>query len=149
MSITSTRASSSKPSLGSRSGAMRLNHLPRGPHLTYCTNIHAGETWAEIAASLDRHVPVIKAQVFPDAPLGLGLRLSGVAAAELVQPEILDRFRDQLGQLAAYVFTLNAFPYGLFHGVRVKEQVYEPDWRTPERVRFTTNAARILSALLP
>src|SRR3954464_8472188 len=98
MSITSTRASSSKPSLGSRSGAMRLASLPGSPHLTYCTNIHAGETWAEIAKSLERHVPAIKAQISPDAPLGLGLRLSGIAAAELVRPHLLDNFRDQLAR---------------------------------------------------
>ena len=39
--------------------------------------------------------------------------------------------------LGAYVFTLNAFPLGPFHGTRVKERVYEPDWRTGERVSFT------------
>lgn len=128
---------------------MRLDRLPGGPHLTYCTNIHAAETWTEIGASLDRHVPTIKARVSPNAPLGLGLRLSAIAAAELADAPTLDRFRDQLARLGAYVFTINAFPYGPFHGVRVKEKVYEPDWRTPERLRFTADAAQVLSALLP
>ena len=31
---------------------MRLDHLPRPAELTYCTNIHAGETWSEIASYL-------------------------------------------------------------------------------------------------
>jgi hypothetical protein len=128
---------------------LHLEQLPGGPHLTYCTNIHAGETWGEISASLDAHVPAIKATVSPDAPMGLGLRLSGIAAAELMQPRELQRFRDQLACLDAYVFTINAFPYGPFHGTRVKEQVYLPDWRSGERVDFTLNAAHILSALLP
>ncbi|MDQ4060464.1 MAG: metabolite traffic protein EboE [Pseudomonadota bacterium] len=128
---------------------MRLGHLPGGAELTYCTNIHAGETWEEIRRSLDEHVPRIKSQVSPQAPLGLGLRLSGIAAAELARPEALERFRDQLARLGCYVFTINAFPYGPFHGTRVKEQVYEPDWRTEERVSFTRNAARILAPLLP
>jgi hypothetical protein len=128
---------------------MRLPHLPGSPELTYCTNIHAGETWGEIEASLDLHVPKIKAQVSPEESLGLGLRLSGVAATELARPEPLARFKDQLARLGAHVFTLNAFPFGPFHGTRVKEQVYEPDWRTGERVSFTRDAANILAALLP
>jgi sugar phosphate isomerase/epimerase len=128
---------------------VRLEQLPGRPHLGYCTNIHAGETWDEISASLDAHVPAIKAVVSPDAVLGLGLRLSGIAAADLARPAALEGFQDQLARLGAYVFTINAFPYGPFHGTRVKEQVYEPDWRTGERVDFTVNAARVLAALLP
>ncbi len=128
---------------------MRLDHLPGRPHLTYCTNIHAGESWAEISASLDQYVPTIKASVSPRGPFGLGLRLSAIAAAELSRPETLQRFQDQLSCLGAYVFTINAFPYGPFHGTRVKEQVYEPDWRTRERLAFTIETARILASLLP
>jgi hypothetical protein len=128
---------------------MRLPYLPGAPELTYCTNIHAGESWDEIRESLDAHVPRIKARVSPQEPFGLGLRLSGIAAAELRGSARLDAFREQLSRLEAYVFTLNAFPFGPFHGTRVKEQVYEPDWRTDERVSFTRDAAEILSALLP
>lgn len=128
---------------------MRIDHLPAAPHLTYCTNIHAGETWEEIGRSLDVHVPAIKQKVSPQRPFGLGLRLSGIAAAELVEPTVLTDFREQLARLGAYVFTINAFPYGPFHGTPVKERVYEPDWRTDERRRFTAMAGRILSELLP
>ena len=32
--------------------------LPGDPHLTYCTNIHAGETWPEIETALGRFLPV-------------------------------------------------------------------------------------------
>jgi sugar phosphate isomerase/epimerase len=128
---------------------MRLSSLPGAPELTYCTNIHAGESWDEIRESLDAHVPRIKARVSPQEPFGLGLRLSGIAAAELREPAALDAFREQLSRLGSYVFTLNAFPFGPFHGTRVKEQVYEPDWRTDERLSFTRDAADILTALLP
>jgi hypothetical protein len=44
-----------------------------------------------------------------------------------------------------YLYTVNAFPYGDFKGQRVKEQVYEPDWRTDERVRYTMNVADVLA----
>ena len=59
---------------------MRLDRLPGDVHLTYCTNIHAGESWDEVRDSLEAHLPPIKAQVSPGAPLGLGLRLSAIAA---------------------------------------------------------------------
>jgi sugar phosphate isomerase/epimerase len=128
---------------------MRLDWLPGEPQLTYCTNIHAGESLPDITASLDAHVPAIKAAVSPEAPFGVGLRLSAIAAASLIEPATGESFREQLARLGAYVFTLNAFPYGPFHGTRVKEHVYEPDWRTDERVRFTKDAATILADLLP
>jgi len=128
---------------------MKLNQLPGDVHLTYCTNIHAGESWPDIRASLDAHVPAIKTAVTPDRPLGIGLRLSGEAAVAARQPEALEAFRAQLDRLGAHVFTINAFPFGPFHGVRVKEQVYLPDWRSPDRVTFTANAAAVLAGVLP
>jgi len=128
---------------------MRLDGLPGDVHLTYCTNIHAGESWPDIRASLDAHVPAIKAAVAPDRQLGIWLRLSGQAAAAARAPDAIAAFRDQLARLGAYVFTINAFPFGPFHGVRVKEHVYLPDWRSDERVAFTVDSAAVLAAILP
>lgn len=128
---------------------MRLDGPSGRVDLTYCTNIHAGESWPAICGSLDEHVPAIKTAVAPDRPLGIGLRLSGEAAAQARQPAALAAFRDQLARLGAYVFTINAFPYGPFHGVLVKEDVYLPDWRSAERVSFTADSAAVLAALLP
>ena len=128
---------------------MKLNQLSGDVHLTYCTNIHAGQSWQDIRASLDDHVPAIKSAVAPSQPMGIGLRLSGEAAATVRQPETLAAFRDQLSALGAYVFTINAFPFGPFHGVRVKEDVYLPDWRDRERVAFTANSAAVLAGILP
>jgi len=128
---------------------MRIDRLPGDVHLTYCTNIHAGESWPDIRASLDAHVPAIKAEVAPDRPLGIGLRLSGQAAAAARAPDAIAAFRDQLARLGAYVFTINAFPFGPFHGVRVKEHVYLPDWRSDERVAFTADSAAVLAGVLP
>jgi hypothetical protein len=128
---------------------MKLDQLPGDVHLTYCTNIHAGQSWQDIRASLDEHVPAIKSAIAPTQPMGIGLRLSGEAAATARQPEALAVFRDQLSALGAYVFTVNAFPFGPFHGVRVKEDVYLPDWRDRERVAFTANSAAVLAGILP
>jgi len=128
---------------------MKLDALPGNVHLTYCTNIHAGESWPDICASLDAHVPAIKAAVAPHRPLGIGLRLSGQAAESARRPDAIAAFRDQLDALGAYIFTINAFPFGPFHGVRVKEDVYLPDWRSAVRVRFTADSAAVLAAVLP
>lgn len=123
--------------------------LPGRPHLTYCTNVHAGESWAEIRAALARHLPSVKAQISPDSPMGVGLRLSAVAARDLSEPAALAELKRFVADGGFYVFTINAFPYGSFHGTRVKERVYAPDWRTPERLGFTNLVADLLSNLAP
>ncbi len=123
--------------------------LPGRPHLTYCSNIHAGETWDEIDRSLRHYILRVKAEVSPDAPMGIGLRLSAIAAHELSGPGARARFKHFLTTHDCYVFTINAFPYGNFHGERVKERVYEPDWRSQERLRFTNQVADILDDIAP
>ncbi len=128
---------------------MRLAHAPELGHLTYCTNIHAGETWPEVLSDLRRHLPPIKAEVAPDRPLGVGLRLSANAAETLDDPEALAEFRLMLEEGGTYVFTINGFPYGQFHGQPVKEGAYRPDWSTAERLVYTNRLADLLSALLP
>lgn len=117
-------------------------------HLTYCTNIHAGESWAEVRSVLETHVLAVKKRVSPDAPFGVGLRLSAQALEELSQRDQLGGLCSWLEQHGLYVFTLNVFPYGTFHGTRVKENVYRPDWREDERVAYTDQAARVLARLL-
>jgi sugar phosphate isomerase/epimerase len=118
-------------------------------HLTYCTNIHRGETWPEVWSVLLRDLPLVKQRVAPRQPFGVGLRLSNIAVEALHEPAVLAEFSDFLRTNDLYVFTLNAFPYGPFHGVRVKEAVYLPDWQDEERLRYTNAAADVLAQLLP
>ncbi len=122
---------------------------PGAPHLTYCTNIHAGERWAEVRANVERHVVAVKARLAPDRPFGVGLRLGGAAARELTVPAELASFQELLEQHGLYVFTINGFPHGAFHGTRVKESVYLPDWLDDERLVYSDGLARLLAALLP
>jgi sugar phosphate isomerase/epimerase len=122
---------------------------PGGPHLTYCTNIHPGESWAEVRGNLERHVRRVKAAVAPDRPFGVGLRLSAEAAAALARPAELEALRAFLHENGLYVFTINGFPYGPFHGTRVKEEVYLPDWLDDARLRYSDRLAELLAALLP
>lgn len=77
------------------------------------------------------------------------MRLSARAAQELEQPAALSELRAWLEAHGLYVFTLNGFPYGDFHGAVVKERVYAPDWRTPERRVYSDRLAEILAYLLP
>ena len=118
-------------------------------HLGYCTNIHAGETWTDHFAALQTAVPELKKRLSPDAPFGLGLRLSNIASEELEQPENLVAFQHWLADNDCYVFTMNGFPFGGFHNTVVKDQVHSPDWTTEARVEYTKRLFHILSVLLP
>lgn len=131
---------------------MRLNSSSGDPgpvHLSYCTNVHPGESWADTLLALRAHLPLVKARVAPTQPFGVGLRLSARAAEELAVPETLAAFQAFLSDHGLYVFTLNGFPYGAFHGERVKDQVYLPDWRATDRLRYSDQLADLLAALLP
>lgn len=123
--------------------------LTKAGHLTYCTNIHAGETWQDHLAALKANFPTIKEKVSPNNPMGIGLRLSNEASIELIKKENLLKFKKWLNDQEAYVFTMNGFPYGGFHHTVVKDRVHSPDWATEERVDYTIRLFHILSDLLP
>jgi sugar phosphate isomerase/epimerase len=122
-------------------------------HLSYCTNIHPAETWAETAVVLKTHVIAVRDRLrgngvlSADEPFAIGLRLSAVAARELLSGEHLAKFREWLEETNTYVFTINGFPYGSFHGTRVKEQVFKPDWTERARLAYTQDLFRILAAI--
>ena len=125
---------------------MRLSH---DWHLAYCTNIHRGETWPETLANLERHTLAVRERICPGQPYAIGLRLGADAARELSEPATLTAFQRWLERHSCYVFTINGFPYGRFHGTRVKEQVYAPDWTTPERLAYTKLLFDLLVKLVP
>ena len=58
-----------------------------GHHVTYCTNIHPGESWEATFENLKTYIPRIKKEVSPDAPFGIGLRSSHEASLELAKTE--------------------------------------------------------------
>jgi hypothetical protein len=125
---------------------VKLNH---GLHLAYCTNIHRGETWRETFDALKTHTPAVRERVCPHAPFAIGLRVSNQAAVELSERKMLLEFQKWLEKNSCYIFTINGFPYGQFHGARVKEQVYRPDWTSPERLVYTNLLFDLLAQLLP
>jgi sugar phosphate isomerase/epimerase len=119
-------------------------------HLTYSMLVHPGDSWEEVWSSLRTYVPKVKERVSPDEPFGVCLRLSAAAATTLAaDAQARAQLREFLDAGDLYVYTVNAFPYGPFKGQRVKEQVYEPDWRSAERVRYTLDVAGILAEIAP
>lgn len=118
-------------------------------HLTYCSNIHPGEKWDDHFETLKANLPYIKAELSPDQPFGLGLRIANEASVELMKPEKLAAFKNWLTEQDIYVFVINGFPYGGFHNTVVKGDVHTPDWTTQDRLDYTIRLFRILADLLP
>jgi hypothetical protein len=125
-------------------------NLGRLGHLSYSTLVHPSDNWELMSHSLRTFVPQVKARVSPNQPFGLSLRLAAPSAEALVHDkaarEGLKRF---MAENDLYLYTVNAFPYGAFKDTIVKEQVYEPDWRTEERTQYTINVADILADVAP
>lgn len=119
-------------------------------YLSYCTNIQPAEDLQTALHHFSTYTVPLRQQVFPTQALGLGLWISRRFATELLDHrhllEQLQRF-SQEHQL--FHFTLNGFPYGSFHGERVKENVFLPSWLQNERVEYLQDLARILTKLLP
>ncbi|MEO5712496.1 MAG: metabolite traffic protein EboE [Luteolibacter sp.] len=122
-------------------------------HLSYCTNIHPAETWDETKEVLETHILAVRDRLVEsgslekDGAFAIGLRLSAVAARELLEGGRLEDFKQWLEATNTYVFTINGFPYGSFHGTRVKEQVFMPDWTDRARLDYTKDLFRILAAV--
>lgn len=120
--------------------------LSGGGTLGYCLNVHPTQTFEEVRAALLGPVREIRRRLCPNGPFGVGLRLSAEAAATTgVAAELAAIFAGE----GFEAFTMNGFPCGRFHGVPVKEAVYEPDWTTAERVAYSLSLAETMAALIP
>ena len=133
---------------------MKIRSNGRDTHLSYCTNVHPGERWTAHFAELREHVPAVRDAVLgagsaADERFGIGLRLSARALAELEMPDAFARFEGWLRDERCYVYTVNGFPFGTFHGEPVKANVYRPDWSEPARLDYTCRLATLLARLAP
>src|SRR5271166_2322462 len=125
-------------------------NLGRLGHLSYSTLVHPGDNWEQMSHSLRTFVPQVKARVSPNQPFGLSLRLAAPSAEMLARDSgARDDLKRFLAENDLYLYTVNAFPYGAFKDTIVKEQVYEPDWRSEERTRYTMNVASVLADVCP
>lgn len=123
--------------------------IQKGFELTYCTNIHAAESWPQVFTNLKRYAPELRTRLHPHGGFGVGLRLANNEAIELLAGSNLEEFAGFLRDSGLYVALINGFPYGSFHERRLKDQVFAPDWHTEERVSYTLHLIEILCRLLP
>lgn len=121
----------------------------RSVHLTYCSSVHPANGWPEVFSNLKQYAPALKSRLSPNAPFGLGLRLSSRESEMLLAGSEIDRFQEFLNQNGLYLFTLHGFPFGAFHRQRIKAGVFAPDWRTEARVHYTLRLIEILRRLVP
>jgi len=119
-------------------------------HLTYSTLVHPADNWEQLYNSLVTYLPKVKARIAGNKSFGVCIRLSAnsaqTLAASAAERAKLKKFLDDNDM---YIYTANAFVYGHFKGAAVKEQVYEPDWRSEERTQYTINVADILADVCP
>jgi sugar phosphate isomerase/epimerase len=119
-------------------------------HLSYSTLVHPADDWEQIWSSLNTYVPKVKARFAGNQRFGVSLRLSAKSAETLAKSKAeRDKLKKFLDDGNMYLYTVNAFPYGAFKGTVVKEQVYEPDWRSEERTQYTINVANVLADVAP
>lgn len=124
-----------------------MNNGWRRAELTYCTNVHPGESLQQVGDVISGPLAAVR-QNRGLADMGGGLWLSNATAGELASEDDLDAFAAQLGSNGIKLFTLNGFPIQGFHARSVKQAVYRPDWSEPGRLRYTSRLARILATLL-
>ncbi len=118
--------------------------------LTYSTLVHPADNWEQLWASLNTYLPKVKARVAGNKSFGVCIRLAAPTAETLANsPAERDKLKKFLADNDMYIYTANAFVYGHFKGDTVKEQVYEPDWRTEERTQYTINVANVLADVCP
>ncbi|MCM8536692.1 MAG: metabolite traffic protein EboE [Lentisphaeraceae bacterium] len=123
-------------------------------HLSWCLNIYPGESLEETKLNIQKNAPQVKEFLAElghekrlENGLGLGLRLAADTVNKLHGNTA--EFKDLLDRNELYAFTVNAFPYGNFHQVPVKENVYYPDWSEDSRLDYSMKTGDILSELLP
>lgn len=121
---------------------MSLSHLP----LSYCTNVHPGQTVAEVEHGLAEYTSPMRRNV---GELAAGLWLARPVVTELRESmDAVRRFKEQLDRFDLSCYTLNTFPFGNFHDARVKENVYLPDWSDESRLAYTIDCAKVLAELI-
>ena len=119
-------------------------------HLSYSTLVHPADNWEQLWDSVTRYLPAVKKRISPDKPFAVSLRLAAKSAYALTaNPGERAKLKQFFADNDMYLYTANAFPYGSFKGERVKEQVYEPDWRTDDRADYTMRVADILAEIAP
>ena len=127
---------------------MKLDNI----HLCYSLNVFPSiEDVEERLSVIKTKFIKIRAELGLDGstPFALGLWSDGVFVEQMKDQKNLQLVQDFLSDNNFYTYTVNAFPYGVFHNTVVKDKVYQPDWTTSTRKDFSCSAADFLAKLLP
>lgn len=130
------------------------DHEKRRIRLAYCLNLHAAEDFDELLHGMREITLPLAERLAPDRAsgreFGVGLYLAGPLAHELS----VTSGRARLVSLIEFLrehhldpFTFNAFPQGGFHSDSLKREVFQPTWKTAERLDYTLAVARVACAL--
>lgn len=129
-------------------------HPGKSVRLAYCLNVHPATDIAGVVGGIEQITVPLRERLAPGRDFGVGLYLPAALFAAGAGPERESgpTLAERLGQLCARhrldPFTFNAFPFGDFHGPRLKERVFEPTWFEDARARWTLAVAS-LAAQLP
>ena len=125
--------------------------ISRNSHLCYCMNnfkpaedFSGKSPFFTISEKLARALEVLEQEQF-----AIGIWANEKNLAFLEKPDVFAEFARIASEKNFYFFTMNIFPFGDFHGARVKENVYLPDWRSDERLDYSCRAADFLSKIIP
>ena len=120
-------------------------------HLTYSTLVHPADDWAQLWDSLQTYLPKVKKRISPNQPFGVCIRLSHLTAAELADQESGTRDAEGVSRRTTISTSTRPTPSSTASSrtPQIKEQVYEPDWRTNERREYTKQVADILADICP
>jgi len=110
--------------------------------LCYCANVHPGSDLAAVEANVAGPIAEVRRLRGLDR-MACGLWLAAPVARTLARAP--GRLKDLLEDNGLTLMTLNGFPYGDFHGERVKEAVYAPGWDDPERLIYSLDLAQVLT----
>jgi hypothetical protein len=115
----------------------------------YEMNAHPASTVSDLRSAIDDFVVPVRDRVCPGESFAIAPHIGQSLAGQLSRKGVAESVGDHLRDLDLHLYTVNAFPLKDFHAKRVKEQVYRPDWTTPERVEYTKRLFDILAELAP
>ncbi len=130
-----------------------MNIKGTGIHLSYCLNVYPAPDTEQIHANVFEKAVRVRTGLEQNgvnaSPFGIGLWIPEYLIDEFSRQDKLSLFRTRLEAEGLYVFTINGFPFGTFHGTKVKKEVYRPDWSVPARFTYTVKLADLLAQLIP